>query len=183
MGGWGREWTVGTESARQSQPCAEGQRAGRGGLDRGSGPLCSGGCVLGDECVRKVLCGKCVCQPRELHVSDTGVWTGLCWGKQRHGLVAGCGGGLVQGHPGLGGRDGAETLAAFFFSAGSQCSLPSSHTCPPTQSSPVPRAGEQGDLLAGVSGKRNRPDCAFSETSSGEGPLGLPQPRSHRIGL
>lgn len=86
------------------------------------------------------------------------------------------GSGLVQGHPGLGGRDRAGTLAAAFFSPGSQCSLPSSHTCPPHAEQPVPRVGEQGDLLAGVSGKRNRPDCAFSGTSSGEGPLGLPQP-------
>lgn len=102
-----------------------------------------------------------MCQPRELHVSDAGVWTGLCWGKQRHGLVAGCGGGLVQGHPGLGGRDGAETLAAFFFSAGSQCSLPSSHTCPPHAEQPCSQGWGAGRFVSWCFRKKEQARLCF----------------------
>ena len=127
--------------------------------------------------VSEKCCVGSVCAIHESYTCQTQVCRlGCAGGSKDTGWWWGVGGGLVQGHPGLGGRARAGTLAAFFFSPGSQCSLPSSHTGPPTQSSPVPRVGEQRDLLAGVSGKRNRPDCAFSETSSGEGPLGLPQP-------
>lgn len=76
--------------------------------------------------------------------------------------------GLVQGYPGLGGRDRTGTLPAIFSTHWdpSVLRLP---THAPIRAALLPGLGEQGeecpaesgDLSAGISGERNRLDCAF----------------------
>lgn len=93
--------------------------------------------------------------------------------------------GLVQGHPGIGDRGRTGTLPAVF-SLGSQCAL-SSHTRPYAEQPCCLGLGsreggcpaELGDMLAGVSGKKNRLDCAFQ----GRGLWVFPRPDHQGMAL